>query len=40
MADTLVKLQDVSLNFGAGSNLINAVQNISCSIAAGQHIAI
>ena len=40
MANTLVKLQDVSLNFGAGSNLINAVQNISCSIAAGQHIAI
>ncbi len=40
MADTLVKLQDVSLNFGRGPNLVHAVQNISGSIATGQHIAI
>ena len=40
MADTLVKLQDVSLNFGRGQNLVHAVQNISGSIATGQHIAI
>ncbi len=40
MADTLVKLQDVSLNFGVGSNLVHAVQNISGSIAVCQRIAI
>ena len=40
MSDTLVNLQDVSLNFGVGSNLVHAVQNISCSIAAGQRIVI
>ena len=40
MADILAKLEDVSLNFGKGSNLVHAVQNISCSIAAGQYIAI
>ena len=40
MASTLVKLHDVSLNFGVGSNLVHAVQNINCAIAAGQHIAI
>ncbi len=40
MVDTLVKLQDVALNFGAGSNLVHAVQNISGTIGAGEHIAI
>ena len=40
MADTLVTLQDVSLNFGGGPNLVHAVQNITGSIATGQHIAI
>ena len=40
MANTLVKLEDVSLNFGKGPNLIRAVQDINCTIAAGQHIAI
>ena len=40
MADTFVTLQDVSLNFGTGSNAVHAVQKISCTIAEGQHIAI
>ena len=40
MSDALVKLHDVSLNFGKDANLVNAVQNISCTIAAGQHIAV
>lgn len=40
MADTFVTLQDVSLNFGTGSNAVHAVQNISCTITEGQHIAI
>ncbi len=40
MADTLVYLQNVSLNFGEGVNLVHAVQNISCSVTTGQHIAI
>ena len=40
MDDLLVELQDVSLNFGTGPNLVHAVQNISCSILAGQQIAI
>jgi ABC-type lipoprotein export system ATPase subunit len=40
MANTLVRLEDVSLNFGKVPNLICAVQNINCTIAIGQHIAI
>jgi ABC-type lipoprotein export system ATPase subunit len=40
MADTLVKLNDVSLHFGAGTRLVHALENISCTINAGQHIAI
>ena len=40
MTEILAKLEDVSLKFGKGSNLVHAVQNITCSIAAGQHIAI
>ena len=40
MTNILAKLEDVSLNFGKGSNLVHAVQNISCAVAAGQHIAI
>lgn len=40
MVDTLVELENVSLKFGMGSNLVNAVQNISCRIVAGQHISI
>lgn len=40
MTDALVKLQEVSLNFGKDANLVNAVRNINCTIAAGQHIAV
>ena len=40
MSDALVKLHDVSLNFGKDANLVNAVRNINCTIAAGQHIAV
>jgi ABC-type lipoprotein export system ATPase subunit len=40
MADTLVKLDDVSLSFGMGSNLVHAVQNVYCTIVAGEHIAL
>ncbi len=40
MADLLVDVQNVSLSFVAGASTVNAVQDVSCVIEQGEHIAI
>ncbi len=40
MLDNLVQLDDVSLNFVSGDNLVKAVQHVSCSVKPGDRIAI
>ena len=40
MSNNLVQLEDVSLDFASGENLVKAVQRVSCSVKSGDRIAI
>ena len=40
MSDNLVELEDVSLDFASGANLVKAVQHVSCTLKSGDRIAI
>ena len=40
MANNLVQLDNVSLSFSSGSNLVKALQNVTCAVSPGDRIAI
>lgn len=40
MANNLVHLDNVSLSFSSGNNLVKAVQNVTCTVSPGDRIAI
>jgi ABC-type lipoprotein export system ATPase subunit len=40
MSDNLVQLEDVSLDFASGANLVKAVKHVSCTLKSGDRVAI